>query len=173
MNGANRLFHFVLRLLRDEKGASMAITALLLPVWLALAGLVIDGGYLMWVNSSLQTAADQAVLAAAQNVDIESLARGDPALLPEETRADAYYWLDSNLGLHPATAPYASTADAAVWVMNGRPGDPIYHPVTGRRLTDPTVGIQVTITARGLFWTHFIREVPITVTADASIMSHR
>lgn len=163
----------ILRVFDDEKGASMAITALLLPVWLALAGLVIDGGYLMWVNSSLQTAADQAALAAAQNIDIKSLGRGDPALLPDETRIDAHHWLQDNLVLHPATAPYAATADATVWVMNGKPEEPVYHPLTGRKLTDPTVGIKVTIMARGIFWTYFVREVPITVAADASIMSHR
>ncbi|MBE0449102.1 MAG: hypothetical protein IBX64_13600 [Actinobacteria bacterium] len=54
--------------LRDEKGAVAVTVALLLIVFLGFTALVVDYGYLTYVQRKLQTAADAAALAGAQEV---------------------------------------------------------------------------------------------------------
>ncbi len=66
-------------LLRDERGVVAIVVALLLVVLIGFAGLVVDLGYLFVIDSSLQTAADSASLAATA-----SLSYG-----PDEARVQA------------------------------------------------------------------------------------
>ncbi|HUO99090.1 MAG TPA: pilus assembly protein TadG-related protein [Rhizomicrobium sp.] len=55
-------------LLRDERGAAAPMFALLIVVFLGIAGFTVDIGHVMWVQRQLQTAADAAALAGATDV---------------------------------------------------------------------------------------------------------
>jgi len=54
--------------LRKQKGAVIALFAMMLPVFIGAVGLALDGGALYEQNRRMQTAADAAALAAAQEV---------------------------------------------------------------------------------------------------------
>jgi len=145
----------------------------MLPVWLALATIVIDVAYIMWVHAGMRAAADLGALAAAQNLDLEKLAEGDPEIIPHEADKDARQWIKDNLQQQRATAPFAERADIRVWVLNGKPDAPLQHPLTGRTITDPTVAVEVSLPARVLLVPRKLGEIPLTVRADASVMGRK
>src|SRR5690606_8648028 len=72
-----------------ERGAVAALVALVLPVLILSAGLVVDVAYLFWMRAALQATADFAALAGAQNIDLEALAQGERRLLVEQAAGDA------------------------------------------------------------------------------------
>ena len=76
-------------LIGEEKGAVVIMVALLLIVLIGFAGLVVDVGHLFVIDSSLQTAADSASLAAAA-----SLGYG-----PDEAKAQAKLFAQKH-GIH-------------------------------------------------------------------------
>jgi Flp pilus assembly protein TadG len=58
------------RLVRDERGSVLVITALLLPAQMGLLGLMLDGAMLFAAQRELQDAADGAALYGAMQVDL-------------------------------------------------------------------------------------------------------
>jgi len=63
-----------MRFLRDERGQTMTLFALLLPVLIALVGLAVDTGWFLYNKMKIQHASDLSALSAAQK-------------LPEDTAA--------------------------------------------------------------------------------------
>lgn len=61
-----------MNLLRKQKGAILALTAVMLPVLLAFMGLAVDLGNVFAAQAKLQSAADAAVLAGAQVYNISN-----------------------------------------------------------------------------------------------------
>lgn len=156
-----------------QRGAALALSVLFLPLWLALATIAIDVAYIMWVHAGIRAAADLGALAAAQNLDLEALAQGDPEIIPEEAHRDARQWIMDNLRQQRSTAPWAEKADIRVWVLNGKPGAPLQHPLTGRIITDPTVAVEVSLPARVFLVPRKLGEIPLKVRADASVMGRK
>ncbi|MCP9439022.1 MAG: pilus assembly protein TadG-related protein [Nitrospira sp.] len=70
-----------------QSGAVAVIVAVMLPVLIGVAGLVIDGGALMLSRLRLQTAADASALAAASALGRSRLA-GDPSTVPSLGRLE-------------------------------------------------------------------------------------
>lgn len=156
-----------------ERGAALALTVLFLPVWLALATLAIDVAYIMWVHAGMRAAADLGALAAAQNIDLDALAVGDPEISPSDAQRDARQWILDNLHSQRSTAPWADGADIRVWVLNGKPGAALSHPLTGRIITDPTVAVEVSLTAQVFLVPRKLGTIPLQVRADASVMGRK
>jgi Flp pilus assembly protein TadG len=71
---------------RDERGTVTAFVAAFTFALLAVAGLVIDGGYLLAERQRAYDEADAAARAAAQAIDIDRL-RADGTVTIEETEA--------------------------------------------------------------------------------------
>ena len=73
------------RLLRDEAGAWLISTTLMLPVLIGVAGLGTEGGMLFYQHRSLQSAADAAAYSAAslppKPLILLSTTKMEPALL--------------------------------------------------------------------------------------------
>ncbi len=59
------------RVVRDEAGAILVVTVLMMPVILVTMGLMLDGSLLYAARRQLQDAADAAALAGAMQVDLE------------------------------------------------------------------------------------------------------
>ena len=75
----------VLQVLREPRGATMVLVAGAIFVLLGIAALAVDAGFLYWNKAQVQTAADAAALAGAQELrhsiaDAESEARAYAAL---------------------------------------------------------------------------------------------
>src|SRR5580700_4758023 len=60
------------RLLRDEAGAWLISTTLMLPVLIGVAGLGTEGGMLFYQHRSLQSAADAAAYSAAISYSVDN-----------------------------------------------------------------------------------------------------
>lgn len=153
-----------------ERGAVAALVALALPVLILSAGLVIDVAYVFWMRTVLQAAADFAALAAAQNIDLEALARGDRRLLADQAAADARHWARLNLAAHPATARYRDAAEVEVVVTNARPGEPARQRWTGRRLTDPTVSVRISLRVEPFLVRSLLPAIEVAALADAALL---
>lgn len=154
----------------DQRGAVAALTVLALPVVLIAIALVIDMAYFFLLRTSLQAAADMAALAAAQNVDLDALADGERRLLVERARLDAYQWVHDNLRANKLTAGLRDQVGVHVEVYNADPNNRVRHRVTGRILADPTVSVQLSLDAPTYFAAMIMKNVPIRVMADASLL---
>ena len=85
-------------MLRDERGSGLIWLALIMPVFMGLLLLIVQGGRYMRAASAVQTAADAAALAAAQQVDITAWReRGEFLFLPD-ARAEAQRVANLNAG---------------------------------------------------------------------------
>lgn len=85
-------------MLRDERGSGLVWLALILPVFMGLLLLVVQGGRYMRAASAVQTAADAAALAAARQVDITAWReRGEFRFRPD-ARAEAQRVANLNAG---------------------------------------------------------------------------
>ncbi len=82
--------------LSDESGQVLAWTVILLPLLLALVGLVFDGG-LLWVQfRRARWAADGAAVAAASEIDVAAFARDGKVVLHPEAPAVAGWYAQQN-----------------------------------------------------------------------------
>jgi len=144
--------------------------ALVLPVLILSAGLVVDVAYLFWMRAALQATADFAALAGAQNIDLEALAQGERRLLVEQAAGDARHWARLNLAAHPATARYQDTAEVDVVVTNAQPGVPARQRWSGRLLTDPTVSVRVSLRVEPFLVRSVLPEVEVAALADAALL---
>jgi hypothetical protein len=96
-----RLAGFQVTGLNDERGQVLAWTVILLPLLLALVGLVFDGG-LLWVQfRQARWAADGAAVAAASEIDVAAFAReGQVVLHPEAPAVAGWYAQQNDPHLH-------------------------------------------------------------------------
>lgn len=153
-----------------QRGAVAALMALALPILIIAMGLVIDVAHLFWVRSALQAAADMAVLAGAQAIDLEQLAEGQRRIIAGQAATDVRYWLRINLESHPATSRYSAGAQVEVDVYNADPAAPMRQRWTNRLLTDPTVSVRVAVSVPTFFVRALMPQVPLSVAADASLL---
>jgi hypothetical protein len=68
-------FGMLNRLIRDERGATILMFTIMLPVILGMIGLGLEGGRVLLLNSQLQDMADAAALAGARELDGSADAR--------------------------------------------------------------------------------------------------
>ncbi len=108
----------VLRRLRSESGQVLAWVAIMLPLILALTGLVFDGGLLWAQYRRARWAADGAAVAAASEIDPDLfLQTGKVRLGPNAVPAAMWYARQNDPDLH-ITAVYvqANTVYVRGWV---------------------------------------------------------
>lgn len=77
----------------DERGTVTAFVAVFTVALIAVAGLVVDGGYVLASRQRAYDEADAAARAAAQAVDIDALRAGDPLAIDRDEaqrRVDEY-----------------------------------------------------------------------------------
>src|SRR3954469_7765455 len=80
--------------MRSDAGTVTAFVASFTIALLAIAGLVVDGGYVLAARRSAFDEAEGAARAGAQAIDVDSLRRGGPVLvLPDEARQRALDYL--------------------------------------------------------------------------------
>lgn len=146
----------------DQSGAMAVIMALFMVVFLAMAALAIDYGYMAWVQNELKTAADAGALAgaralgsssnpdwflgqvAASNIVQENKAAGQSLT---DCQVDYGYWSKVNHILQPYTIPPQSTDIPAVQVIvakkdghNSGPLKMLFAPIFGVQTRDVSGG---------------------------------
>ncbi|SMC42936.1 TadE/TadG family type IV pilus assembly protein [Rhizobium sp. RU36D] len=84
MTGSHRKYNLLTRLMKSDGGNFGIMTAILLPVTLATAGVAIDLTRMVEVRSELQNAADSAALAAASAMSEKSLTKDEAIKLAQE-----------------------------------------------------------------------------------------
>jgi Flp pilus assembly protein TadG len=84
---------------RDERGASTAIVVLFTVALLAVAGLVIDGGYALGAKREAMNSAEQAARAGADALNQGALRDGEVRVDPDRAVAAAQGYLHS-VGAH-------------------------------------------------------------------------
>ncbi len=98
------------RLIRRSDGVAAIEFAIILPVMAALMGGIFEGGRLMWVRNSIQSATEQAVRLAMVN----------PAATDLELEAEASDYFDGIGGGSPSFSVARDTVDAVDFVtVNG------------------------------------------------------
>ena len=78
-----------MRILRNQRGAVVALAVLAIPVMLAMGALIIDMGNLYWNKAQLSNAADAAALAAAQ--ELPRFPTQAERVADEYLRSNGYY----------------------------------------------------------------------------------
>lgn len=155
---------------RRHAAQAMVAWLWLLPLALVLLGSVTDVGFALWAQLQLRQACDLAALAAAQDLDLERLARGERWLLTAQAERDARAYVAANLA---GRGPWAGGGYwVEVQVLNASPRASLRHPWSGRELVDPTVAVR----ARGRVPTLFLRllwpAMTVSAAADASVLAH-
>lgn len=88
----------VRKLWRDQRGVSVVFVMVAMPVVIAMAGLVIDGGILMMTKLQLDNAVDAASLAATQGYDQEIWENeGQVVILQSDAEILARQYLTANM----------------------------------------------------------------------------
>lgn len=129
----------------SERGQIATMLALLLPVLLGLAGLVVDGGILMIQFRRGQVTVDSAALAAAARLDEDTFKATNQVTL---NAADAY----------AAALTYGQ--------INGQG----HVAITGVQISGAKVRVTGQVTARPLFMRLFgINQVRVTLHSDAEL----
>lgn len=112
---------------------------LCLPAFLAALAVLAEAGRAFAAKAVLAGVADAASLAGALELDLDRLAEGERRLDPERARRWAEEVAHANLDESFPGLPRR----VRVEVLNASGDEPLIHPVTGRRLEDPTVFVQV------------------------------
>jgi Flp pilus assembly protein TadG len=120
---------------RDEDGQFLAMTAVFMTMFLALAGLVADGGRYLDAKQAAASEAEQAARAGAGSIDVGQLHAGTVALDPAAAVTAAETFMTS--AGHPGTA----------WVV----GTTVYAKISYRQPTQllGIIGVgslQITVT---------------------------
>lgn len=152
---------------RRSRGQAAVLLLWLLPLGALLVGAVGDVGLALWEREQLRQACDLAALAAAQDVDLERLARAERWIVPEDAERDARRYVALNLA--GARLPAYSVE---VRVLNASASHPLSHPWTGRRLVDPTVAVRVEGDMPTVFLRSLRPAIHLRATADASVLAH-
>jgi Flp pilus assembly protein TadG len=105
-----------LRRQRLEDGSILAMTCIFMTMFLALAGLVADGGHYFDAKQAAASEAEQAARAGAGSLDVSALHAGTVALDPNTAAAAAESYMAASG--HPGTA----------WVQ----GDTVYAQISYR-----------------------------------------
>ncbi|HSW10544.1 MAG TPA: pilus assembly protein TadG-related protein [Bacillota bacterium] len=129
----------------EERGGALVMTVLLLPVLLLSLALVVDAGLVLLARQRAQGAADMAALAACQELDLESLARGELVLDESRARAAASDYAISNLAASFPGMDLPREAVVVVQVHNPTPQAPERDRVTGRKIVHPTVCVVIEV----------------------------
>ena len=103
--------------LRDRAGAMAIMVALMLPIFVAASGLVIDAGYYRYRVRVLQSASDSAALAAARD-GVAGLSTAVQMWSAADTEAVRNGFMDGNFGWNPPGT--TSTARGSL-VVNSPP----------------------------------------------------
>lgn len=101
---------------RSEDGSILAMTCIFMTMFLALAGLVADGGHYFDAKQAAASEAEQAARAGAGSLDLSALHAGTVALDPGSAVAAAESYMAASG--HPGTA----------WVQ----GDTVYAQISYR-----------------------------------------
>ena len=95
--------------LTNNRGAAVILLAICLPMMIAFAGLLLDGGFLILNKLKLQTAVESASLAALDSYCRDAWENDRKIkLIPEEAEALAGTYLEKNL---PPGATFTFTVD--------------------------------------------------------------
>jgi hypothetical protein len=108
--------------LRSEKGQSLIMVLITLPVLLGMMGLVVDGAHAFGEKRRTQNAADAAALAAAQNL-IGSLSSACPAGPPPVNNLKKAAECYSEVNDGPSVLHQCSDRDASGFPIPGAPED--------------------------------------------------
>lgn len=151
-----------------ERGAVLVWVVLSLPVLLTALGLVVEAGRAFAGKAVLAGIADTAALAGVLELDLERLAEGERRLVPEQARRWAEEVALANLD---ESFPGLERT-VRVEVINASAEVPARHPVTGRRLVDPTVFVELRVRLP-LVMPVGRAAVGLSARADASVVPRR
>lgn len=101
MISSQKKLHPLVRLMKNDRGNFGIITAIVLPVTLATAGVAMDLTRMLQVRTELQNAADSAVLAAASAMSEKGLTKDEALKLAREYLAAQMANLDNSSGSSP------------------------------------------------------------------------
>lgn len=119
------------RFIKDERGFSALLFAVMMPVFLALAGVVLDGGLMMYSKAKLEAATEAAALSTIAAYDEEIWDEYEEVVLDEYIASlYAEYYLQVNL-------PEATLISCVV-----DPSDPSQAILT-TEITVPTVFARI------------------------------
>lgn len=185
---------------RDESGSVGPLVVLMLPVLVLVMSLVVDVGLLFVCKNLSATAVDMAALAAAQEVDLDRLARGERYINPQAAENTARTWIKDNLDaalIGLAGSPSDGEVYVDVTVYNASKNAPLMHeplaserrssPVlvlrgneadgrnqtasgNGRMLTDPTVCVTMSLPVKNGLLLGRLIPAVIMAHADTSVM---
>lgn len=160
-----------MHLWHDEKGGVLPLFLLSLSCMILLLALVINAGNLFRFRTLTHAVADMAALAGAQELDLELLARGERALIPEAASRQARQvaWAAMAANLPPGITSFR----VDVTVINASSTEPGIHPWTYRRLFDPTVSVRVNVSVPLYLAGPTHRSVWTGARADASVLPRR
>ncbi len=151
--------------IRERRGAALLVVLLWLPILLAGAALILDGGQLLLARHRLQASVDLAALAAVQSLDWDRLAEGEVTIIEDEAEEMARQYLSDNL----VAMTGRGFEEFRVWVINANPEDPKVHPVTGEGVYHPTVVLRCQLRGPSS-WFGAWKEAPVLeAEADASL----
>ncbi|MEW6725199.1 MAG: pilus assembly protein TadG-related protein [Bacillota bacterium] len=157
--------------MRSERGAVAILVILALPALLAMIALVVGLGSVVLAYYQAHIAADLGALAGVQSLDLDQLAEGKIWIDPEEARGQAEKIAWENLRANFAGLRRAEV-EITVEVYQASESEPLYHRTTGRRLTAPTVAVQLAFQRR-LPLVIYSRSIAIQARADASAVRRR
>lgn len=86
------------RFWKNESGMTAAFFAILLLVFVAMLGIVVDGGYMILSKRQLTSAADAAILSVVKSYDVEKWENENIVILEENyARSLAQQYLEENM----------------------------------------------------------------------------
>jgi len=153
-----------------QQGSILVMTMLFLPVVVMALGIVTDLGVLLVARRTAYGVADLAALAAAQEVDLESLSGGIIALKSGAAQAAALEWARTNLASLFPSWPAGYQPQVNVRVYNATPSGPSFHNGNGRRLEYPTVCVSLQVPVSMPFYVGPNRVLMVPAHADASVV---
>lgn len=125
------------RRIRGERGTVTAFVASFTMALLAVAGLVVDGGYILAARQRAYDEADAAARAGAQAVDVDALRSGDRATLTTseaQRRVDEYLRDTGHAGIVEVSGDQVTvriTYDQSLVLLNAFGVGPVTIEATG------------------------------------------
>lgn len=162
MTSSPKRTHPLIRLMKSEGGNFGIMTAILLPVTLAAAGIAIDLTRTVQIKSELQNAADSAALAAASAMSEKGLTKAEAMKLAREFLAAQMANQVSSSGMTPLPEGFEKNiADTALVSAEETPNGP-----TGK-IYDITINARYDVAMNGMTSLLGISTVPLEVSSSA------
>lgn len=130
---------------RDERGVITIWVVFISVAMLALAGLVIDGGYAMAAKREAARAAEQAARAAADQLDTDSIRTGGSQIDPADAAATGRAYLSSagesgtvTVNGVTVTVTVTKTQRATILSAFGKDSFTVHSRATATSIDEPT-----------------------------------